>query len=226
MPDHLFCGHFVSGSGRMGTDYLLPVHTLSLSCVPTSPPCPSPSLLLCIECTLPPLSSAPIPPSPSSFPTPPHPTSPPLPSHLPPLQKLWQMINVNVAGITVMTRQCLKSMITRRRGAVINVCPSGALTGPRPLLTGYSATMVSCIPDGRISTCACVWQESECMFTCVHVVYAYCTYILHACMPVYTSSVSACVFMSACGPALDANVQVQCVLLSLLTNLCILYNCK
>lgn len=70
-----------------------------------------------------------------------------------------------------MTRQCLKKMIERERGAVINVCPSGALTGPRPLLTGYSATMVrcmylSCVQEVGVLVCMCMFVGAS---ACMHV---------------------------------------------------------
>lgn len=52
---------------------------------------------------------------------------------------LWQLVNVNVAAVTLLTRALLPSMVERKRGAVINVA-SFAGYYPMGLLSVYSAT--------------------------------------------------------------------------------------
>ncbi|XP_022820931.1 inactive hydroxysteroid dehydrogenase-like protein 1 [Spodoptera litura] len=53
--------------------------------------------------------------------------------------KLWELINVNVGGVTAMCRVVLPGMVQRGRGAVVNVS-SGSELQPLPLMTVYAAT--------------------------------------------------------------------------------------
>ncbi|KAK2157386.1 hypothetical protein LSH36_193g15007 [Paralvinella palmiformis] len=54
-------------------------------------------------------------------------------------QKIWELVNVNVAAATVMTHIVLPGMVERGRGAVVTMA-SGASTMPTPLIAVYSAT--------------------------------------------------------------------------------------
>eukprot|EP00731_Ephydatia_muelleri_P030470 Em0021g993a len=58
-----------------------------------------------------------------------------------PEQRVWQMLNVNVAATTMMTHMLLPAMLERRKGAIINVCSNVACTPPIPLQTGVAAAM-------------------------------------------------------------------------------------
>jgi len=55
------------------------------------------------------------------------------------LQKELQMIQVNVAALTHLTKRFLPAMIARRRGRVLNVASTAALF-PGPLMAVYYAT--------------------------------------------------------------------------------------
>jgi len=54
-------------------------------------------------------------------------------------EKLWNMINVNVGAMTLMTKMILPKMEEKKKGAIINVA-SVAAFAPQPLVTMYSAT--------------------------------------------------------------------------------------
>jgi 17beta-estradiol 17-dehydrogenase / very-long-chain 3-oxoacyl-CoA reductase len=69
--------------------------------------------------------------------------------------ELWQMMNVNVAGCTMLTHVLLEKMVKRRKGAIINVCPSVHMGGPCPLMTGYSATLAYIDHFTRSVECEC-----------------------------------------------------------------------
>ncbi|KAK7473641.1 hypothetical protein BaRGS_00035119 [Batillaria attramentaria] len=56
-----------------------------------------------------------------------------------PEKKLWQLIYVNVAAATVMTRMVLPEMVKRNRGAIVNVS-SGSCAQITPQMTVYAAT--------------------------------------------------------------------------------------
>jgi short-subunit dehydrogenase len=56
-----------------------------------------------------------------------------------PYEKLWQLVNVNVAAATMMTHLVLPQMVQRQRGAVITVS-SGACFLPTPQMMVYAAT--------------------------------------------------------------------------------------
>ncbi|XP_059059007.1 inactive hydroxysteroid dehydrogenase-like protein 1, partial [Achroia grisella] len=56
-----------------------------------------------------------------------------------PLPKMWELINVNVGAVTAMTRMVLPGMVSRGKGAVVNVS-SGSELQPLPLMTVYAAT--------------------------------------------------------------------------------------
>ena len=54
-------------------------------------------------------------------------------------EKIWNMINVNIGAMTLMTKMILPKMEARKKGAIINVA-SGAAFVPQPFMTMYSAT--------------------------------------------------------------------------------------
>ncbi len=59
-----------------------------------------------------------------------------------PQQRVWQIVDVNVTAVTVMTHMLLPQMLKREKGAIINVCSVSACTPPIPLTAEYSASMV------------------------------------------------------------------------------------
>ena len=63
-----------------------------------------------------------------------------------PHQRVWQIVDVNVTAITVMTHMLLPQMLKREKGAIINVCSVSSCTPPIPLTAEYSASMVSEYP--------------------------------------------------------------------------------
>jgi len=56
-----------------------------------------------------------------------------------PNRRLKEIVNLNVTATVLMTKMVLPSMVTKKRGAIINVC-SGAQLHPTPLMTHYSAS--------------------------------------------------------------------------------------
>ena len=54
-------------------------------------------------------------------------------------ETMWNMINVNMASVTIMMKMVLPRMEARGKGAIINVA-SVASFGPGPFLTQYHAT--------------------------------------------------------------------------------------
>ncbi|XP_078699620.1 inactive hydroxysteroid dehydrogenase-like protein 1 [Branchiostoma floridae x Branchiostoma belcheri] len=56
-----------------------------------------------------------------------------------PENRLWDIVNVNVATVTMMTHLVLPGMVERKRGAVVNIASASSLR-PTPLMTAYSAT--------------------------------------------------------------------------------------
>ncbi|XP_064635582.1 inactive hydroxysteroid dehydrogenase-like protein 1 isoform X1 [Lineus longissimus] len=58
-----------------------------------------------------------------------------------PEERLWQLINVNVAAATMMTHLVLPQMEKKKRGAIINLS-SGSCHKPTPQMTVYTATKV------------------------------------------------------------------------------------
>ncbi|XP_013181470.1 PREDICTED: inactive hydroxysteroid dehydrogenase-like protein 1 isoform X1 [Papilio xuthus] len=58
-----------------------------------------------------------------------------------PAAKAWELINVNVGAVTMMSRLALSGMAVRGRGALVNVC-SGSELQPLPLMAVYAATKV------------------------------------------------------------------------------------
>lgn len=60
-----------------------------------------------------------------------------------PHQCMWQVVDVNVTAITVMTHMLLPQMIKRQKGAIINISSVSACTPPVPLTAEYTASMVS-----------------------------------------------------------------------------------
>lgn len=58
-----------------------------------------------------------------------------------PHQRVWQIVNVNISAITMMTHMLLPQMLLRKKGAIINVCSVAACTPPIPLTAEYTASM-------------------------------------------------------------------------------------
>ncbi|XP_052799770.1 inactive hydroxysteroid dehydrogenase-like protein 1 isoform X4 [Mya arenaria] len=56
-----------------------------------------------------------------------------------PEERLWQIVNINVAAATMMTHMILPQMVERGRGAVV-IVSSGACTQITPMMTVYAGT--------------------------------------------------------------------------------------
>ncbi|XP_053673428.1 inactive hydroxysteroid dehydrogenase-like protein 1 [Anopheles nili] len=56
-----------------------------------------------------------------------------------PEDKLWQLININVGAVTMLTRAVLPGMKKRGQGAIVNIS-SGSELQPLPYMTVYAAT--------------------------------------------------------------------------------------
>ena len=54
-------------------------------------------------------------------------------------ETLWNMINVNIAAMTIMCKMILPRMEAQKKGAIINIA-SVASFAPQPFLTQYAAT--------------------------------------------------------------------------------------
>ena len=54
-------------------------------------------------------------------------------------ENMWNMINVNVCSMTLMTKMILPGMLRKKKGAIINISSVAAM-GPQPFATIYSAT--------------------------------------------------------------------------------------
>ena len=54
-------------------------------------------------------------------------------------ENIWNMINVNIGAMTLMTKMILPTMEAKKKGAIINVA-SAASYSPQPFLSMYSAT--------------------------------------------------------------------------------------
>lgn len=52
---------------------------------------------------------------------------------------LWQIININVGAVTMMTRIIIPQMKINRRGKIVNIS-SGSECQPTPLMTVYSSS--------------------------------------------------------------------------------------
>lgn len=59
-----------------------------------------------------------------------------------PEDKLWQLININVGAVTMLTRTVLPGMKKRGQGAIVNIS-SGSELQPLPYMTVYAATKVT-----------------------------------------------------------------------------------
>lgn len=55
---------------------------------------------------------------------------------------LWDIININVGAVTLLSRHFVEEMKKKGRGAIVNVS-SGSELQPLPLMTVYAATKVS-----------------------------------------------------------------------------------
>uniref|UniRef100_A0A1Y1M4L3 Inactive hydroxysteroid dehydrogenase-like protein 1 n=2 Tax=Photinus pyralis TaxID=7054 RepID=A0A1Y1M4L3_PHOPY len=58
-----------------------------------------------------------------------------------PEQELWDIININIGAVTLMTRFLVTRMQSQGRGAIVNIS-SGAECQPMPLMNVYAATKV------------------------------------------------------------------------------------
>ncbi|MBN3326489.1 HSDL1 protein, partial [Atractosteus spatula] len=56
-----------------------------------------------------------------------------------PENKLWDIININIAAATMMVHIVLPGMVERKKGAIINIS-SGSCCKPTPKMTAYSAS--------------------------------------------------------------------------------------
>lgn len=56
--------------------------------------------------------------------------------------QVWDMVNVNIAAATLMSRMLVKTMKERKRGAIVNVSSISGM-GPTPYLSVYGATKVN-----------------------------------------------------------------------------------
>lgn len=54
---------------------------------------------------------------------------------------IWQIININVGAVTMMTRAVIPQMKVKKRGIIVNVS-SGSECQPAPLMTVYASTKV------------------------------------------------------------------------------------
>lgn len=56
-------------------------------------------------------------------------------------QLLWEIVNINIGAVTMMTRMLVNGMKQRGRGAIVNVS-SGSQLQPLPYMAVYAATKV------------------------------------------------------------------------------------
>ncbi|GJQ70173.1 hypothetical protein Trydic_g22633 [Trypoxylus dichotomus] len=80
-----------------------------------------------------------------------------------PEEQLWDIINVNVGAVTMMTRMLVEVMKKRGKGAIVNVS-SGSELQPLPLMTVYAASKVYV----RNFTRALRYEYSGCGITIQH----------------------------------------------------------
>lgn len=55
---------------------------------------------------------------------------------------LWDLININMGAVTMMTRMCLNDMKQRGKGAIVNIS-SGSELQPLPYTAVYGASKVT-----------------------------------------------------------------------------------
>lgn len=55
---------------------------------------------------------------------------------------LWDLININMAAVTMMTRLCINDMKQRGKGAIVNIS-SGSELQPLPYTAVYGASKVN-----------------------------------------------------------------------------------
>ncbi|KAK9754546.1 short chain dehydrogenase [Popillia japonica] len=80
-----------------------------------------------------------------------------------PEQQLWDIININVGAVTMMSRILVEDMKKRKRGAIVNVS-SGSELQPLPLMTVYAASKVYV----RNFTRSLRYEYSDCGITIQH----------------------------------------------------------
>lgn len=56
-------------------------------------------------------------------------------------QLLWEIVNINIGAVTMMTRMLINGMKARGRGAIVNVS-SGSELQPMPFMAVYAASKV------------------------------------------------------------------------------------
>lgn len=57
-------------------------------------------------------------------------------------QLLWDILNINIGAVTMMTRMIVNDMKSRGKGAIVNVS-SGSELQPLPYMAVYAASKVS-----------------------------------------------------------------------------------
>lgn len=76
------------------------------------------------------------------------------------MHELWNIINVNIGAVTMMTKLFIEEMKKRGQGAIVNVS-SGSELQPLPLMTAYAASKVIYSEDNII---VCVYFLLFCCF--------------------------------------------------------------
>ena len=61
-------------------------------------------------------------------------------------EDIWRFVNINVASVVAMTKVVLPQMLTRKRGAIINLSSISALC-PLPYNATYAASKVGIWKD-------------------------------------------------------------------------------
>lgn len=56
-------------------------------------------------------------------------------------QLLWEIVNINIGAVTMMTRMVVNGMKKRGRGAIVNIS-SGSELQPLPFMAVYAASKV------------------------------------------------------------------------------------
>ncbi|KAK2704323.1 hypothetical protein QYM36_016650 [Artemia franciscana] len=55
--------------------------------------------------------------------------------------RIWNHVNINIGGVTMMTRIVIPEMLRKKRGAIVNISSSSAI-GPLPYMNIYSASKI------------------------------------------------------------------------------------
>lgn len=62
-------------------------------------------------------------------------------------QLLWEIVNINIGAVTMMTRMVVNGMKQRGRGAIVNIS-SGSELQPLPFMAVYAASKVDDLSPG------------------------------------------------------------------------------